>query len=223
MTETTTPLTREEQGRALLHQFYGVEFSRRNPTGPMLNYVVSLASDRVAPSLGSCGEERIENIAAQLEGRPDKWTVSKWIDYLKQQPVDVKDGYAQPQVPAGRYAVYGDDGTVDFYQVDKPEQGRWVGHTFVKLLIGAPGSFNEQRFDKTTAATILRKIETSGVENSARLFGQKTEHCGNCMSPLTQPQSRAAGYGGTCAGKHGYWYPSLAEALRILEEDALLS
>lgn len=219
MTETATH-TKEEQGRALLHRFYGETYDRRNPTGPQLNYLLGLAGDRVQPSLGTCGEERMENIAAHLENqRPDKFAVSRWIDALKAQPRDVSElSHAQPQVPAGRYAVYGDDGTVDFYEVDKPEQGQWAGWTFVKLLTGAPGAFNERRFSQAQAQTILKKIEHVGAENAARLFGQKTEHCGNCMSPLTQPQSRAAGYGGTCAGNHGYWYPSPAEALKILNE-----
>lgn len=136
-------------------------------------------------------------------------------------PAEIRQA-ATPQpvndVPEGRYAVRGSDRTVDFYKVDCPTEGRWAGYVFASLLTGAPGDWAKQRLSKPATATLLARIQAAGVEDSARLFGEKTESCGNCGSPLSDPQSRVAGYGETCAGKHGYWYPTLAEALEILNE-----
>jgi hypothetical protein len=146
---------------------------------------------------------------------------SKVIDTLlsaPRKPVVVDPSDPLTKVAAGRYAVNGQDGTVDFYQIDRPTQGKWAGYTFVKLLVGSVGDFSETAVRGAAARTVAQKILDAGMEESARLFGQKTRHCGHCSSPLTNPQSRAAGYGDTCASKHGYWYPSLNEALRILGE-----
>jgi hypothetical protein len=148
---------------------------------------------------------------------------SKVIDALLSAPRKVV--MADPADPTtkvapGRYAVYGQDGTVDFYQIDRPTQGKWEGYTFIKLLVGSVGDFSETAVRGAAARTVAQKILDAGVEESARLFGQKTRHCGHCSSPLSNPQSRAAGYGDTCASKHGYWYPTLAEALALLGEEA---
>lgn len=123
-----------------------------------------------------------------------------------------------PAIPEGRYAVRGTDQTVDFYQVDHGSGPKWAGYVFASLLTGAPGGWAQQRLSKPATATLLQRIEAAGIEASARLFGDTTRTCGNCGSPLSDPQSRVAGYGETCAGMHGYWYPTKAEALEILDE-----
>lgn len=124
-----------------------------------------------------------------------------------------------PEVPAGRFAIVGGDGTVDFYQIDRPDKGKWKDYIFLSLLLGSTDGFNRSAIKNPKAkATIMGKIQAAGIEESARLFGQKTNRCGHCLADLTNPQSRAAGYGGTCAAKHGYWYPSESEALKILGE-----
>lgn len=121
-------------------------------------------------------------------------------------------------VPAGRYAVRGEDGTFDFYEVDKPDKGKYAGRTFVALLTGSVGSWRRQNLRHANATAILAKVEKAGAEESARMFGYKARVCGYCLSPLSNPQSRVAGYGGTCAGNHGFWYPTLSEAVAILKE-----
>lgn len=125
-----------------------------------------------------------------------------------------------PVVPEGRYAIRGHDSTVDFYKVDHGKPGgRWDGYVFVSLLIGAPGAFAEQRIGREASASVIGRVLAAGIEDSARLYGEKTRTCGNCGADLSDPQSRAAGYGETCAGNRGYWYPTRAEALEILGED----
>lgn len=156
----------------------------------------------------------IDQLAANVERlerqRPAGLTLPKTLQQ--------RDAAPPPAVSEGRYAVRGSDGTVDFYKVDHGS-GRWAGYVFASLLIGAPGGWSEQRLSKPATATLLARIQQVGVEESARLFGEKTETCGNCSSPLSDPQSRVAGYGETCAGKHGYWYPDRKLALQILGEE----
>lgn len=111
-------------------------------------------------------------------------------------------------VPAGRYAVEGSDGTTDFYKVDKPEEGRWAGYTFVKLLIASGGhgveSLSEQRVRGDAAQTILRRIEEAGVRESMEAFGKAIGSCGHCGRVLTNEESRAFGIGPVCAAKMGW-------------------
>lgn len=119
-----------------------------------------------------------------------------------------------PSVVEGRYALYTGDGTVAFYKVDRPTEGKWAGRIFVKLLIGAPGHWHEMKASLETMA----RIEEMGAVESARLFGYKSKSCGQCGSPLSNLRSRAAGFGEVCAAKLGWPYPSENEARRILRE-----
>jgi hypothetical protein len=136
-----------------------------------------------------------------------------------------------PDIPAGAYALEeswstdtngdgADEGiAVQFYKVDRPTEGRWAGRTFVKALFGAPRNWREEKLNFSVQLAVANKINKIGAEECARLFGQKSECCGSCYSPLSKQQSRAAGYGETCAGNNGFWYPTLAEAKVILQED----
>lgn len=120
-----------------------------------------------------------------------------------------------PTVPEGRYALQAEDGTVTFYKVDRPDQGRWAGYIFTKRIVGSPGDWAEFR---VPLAPTMDAIEKMGAMESARLFGYKAKACGRCSSPLSTVQSRAAGYGEVCAEKVGWPYPSEKEARRILGE-----
>src|SRR5690554_398316 len=64
-----------------------VTTATRPPSPAQLRYLYALAGERVVPSLGSCGEERIENLGARVENEhPSMAKVSLWIDWLKRQP-----------------------------------------------------------------------------------------------------------------------------------------
>lgn len=124
---------------------------------------------------------------------------------------------AAPTVPDGRYALAAEDGHFVFYLVSSPTEGTWAGRTFVVQLIGSVGSWSEQRLSAQVTRSILDRIAVN-PEEAARMFGIKAEACGYCGSPLSNIQSRAAGYGETCAHKHGFFYPTEAEAKEILQE-----
>src|SRR3546814_15197455 len=63
-----------------------------------------------------------------------------------------------PDVPAGRYALLGDDEIWRFYQVDRPTEGKWKGYTFTKQLFGAPGGYRQQPVKGKVAFDILTEI-----------------------------------------------------------------
>jgi hypothetical protein len=188
------------------------------PSDEQLDKLYRLAGERVVRKLGDDRSTRVDKITARVQqaeesGELTRSQISLWITWLEQQPVD----RYKNKIPAGKYALKSSDGTINFYQVDRPAQGHWAGHTFTKLLTGAPGNWHEQRLNRVHREHIENWI-SSNIEYAARLFGQTVKHCGHCGSALSIPQSRAAGYGEKCAADHGYWYPTLTEALETLGE-----
>lgn len=130
---------------------------------------------------------------------------SEWIDALLKSPP--KGGFAPsrdaeflPLVPAGRYAITGEDGTTDFYKVDHGK-GNWEGRIFVSLLLGSPGGFRDERIGAKARWTVLDTIVTDGPEECARRFGRELGICAMCGSPLTNPESIALGIGPECRKK----------------------
>lgn len=74
---------------SMLVKFYGEVRRPTDPTDRQLDYAFSLAGERLIPSLGTCGEERMENIAADWENNhPDRYAVSRQISFMKEQPID---------------------------------------------------------------------------------------------------------------------------------------
>lgn len=153
-------------------------------------------------NLGDATDETVRQYEAGLSKR----VASKWITRL----IELKkaQGTAAPKpgkgietsVPAGRYAVTGDDGTTDFYKVDRPEEGRWAGYTFVKLQTGS----DYQRIGRKQAATILSRIEDAGPREASARYGHELGHCGVCGRELTNNESIEAGIGPVCSGKMGW-------------------
>jgi hypothetical protein len=107
----------------------------------------------------------------------------------------------------GWYAVRNVPGTahndISFYQVDKPDRGRWAGKTFVRQLLGAPRSFREERIPLARQLFVLRAV-VADEQGAIVLFGKSLGFCSVCHSPLTNEKSRARGIGPDCARTRGY-------------------
>lgn len=107
------------------------------------------------------------------------------------------DPELEAKIPAGRYAVEGEDGNLKFYRIDKPTKGPWAGRTFVKVQ--ASGELYPVRSSQSRAG-ILRKI-AADVRAAAVRYGWELGICSQCGRTLTDPESIAAGIGPICASK----------------------
>lgn len=173
-----------------------------------INFLTSLLDERnlftgkLAEVNEADREATLENIKASVPTL-SKQEASKWIEKLLECPKleTASSGPVNlPDVPAGRYALTGNDGTTDFYKVDRPTEGRWAGKTFVKLLVGP----EEQRVSFAQTKTILDRILEAGVQEAMLRYGQEIGECGHCGRRLTNEESRLIGIGPICRGKMGW-------------------
>jgi hypothetical protein len=104
-------------------------------------------------------------------------------------------------VPEGRYAVDGEDGTLKFYQVDRPTEGKWAGYVFVKVQ--ASDELHPIR-GRAARDAILAKIAEVGPEAASKRYGHEIGACGVCGRTLTDENSRANGIGPICSQKMGW-------------------
>ena len=112
---------------------------------------------------------------------------------------DAPDARQVPDVPAGRYALA--DPT-RFYQVDRPERGRYAGWTFLAELSGENHRPIKLREAPAEFFAALEAIAADPVA-AARRYGHLKRHCGYCKQALTDPFSRFYGVGPVCRRKHG--------------------
>jgi hypothetical protein len=103
-------------------------------------------------------------------------------------------------IPTGHYATVSLTGKndLDFWRVDRPEQGAYAGRTFVKRIVGGKPDLNVSRDTKFKA---LEAILEFGPEKSAQLYGMELGRCSRCNRHLTDETSRLYGMGPECRGK----------------------
>lgn len=164
-----------------------------------ISYLVSLSASRTP----HVDENAIRTWAAVV----DRQIVSDKIDELKAMPLaaeaavpSISGALEQYNVPAGRYAVTGNDGQTVFVKVDRPTEGQWAGRIFVRLQV----SDSEVRIGRASQHTLLAKIADAGIKASMLRYGVELGHCGHCGRTLTNEESRAAGIGPVCRGKMGW-------------------
>lgn len=173
-------------------------------------------ADTVSPRVEPASDRAVEYMVALWMERSDKATaeqvrawgrqqnrhvVSDKITWLKAQPkLSAKtEGGAleRHNVPAGRYAVTGNDGQTVFVKVDRPTDGPHKGKIFVKVQAG-----DELRHtSRGTADALLAKIAADGPREAMLRYGRQIGACGHCGRTLTNEESRAAGIGPVCSGK----------------------
>lgn len=96
-------------------------------------------------------------------------------------------------VPEGRYAVDTEEGHLAFYRVVVHESGRVSVYVFA--------SDAQHKLPEQTAQSVLRKINSAGVQQALERFGRELGICGMCGRSLTDAESRAQGMGPVCAAK----------------------
>jgi hypothetical protein len=101
-------------------------------------------------------------------------------------------------VPAGRYALRGEDGVVKFYRLDRPTQGKWAGYTFLKVQASDDLYLIRNRAERDRIIAEIAK-DTLAAE---QLYGRELGKCSRCGRTLTDETSRAYGIGPDCRSKY---------------------
>jgi hypothetical protein len=202
-------------------------FSMDPASDKQIEFVHRLLADKDTSKVDALFDEFVlETMMNVIDKKSvSKREVSDLISALKQCPLKQSpEGSGQSQgryaaVPDGKYATIGvtGPGRVEFWSVEKPTEGKWAGRTFINSLTGAPGDWRRNRPSRAVMDTVA-DILLADPQKAATLFGHKTKTCGKCGSPLSKVQSRAAGYGQTCATKKNWPYPDRETALRMLKE-----
>lgn len=103
-----------------------------------------------------------------------------------------------PDVEAGRYAVE-DNGTLKFYQVDRPTEGKWAGYTFVKVQ-ASDDTYPVKGHGRRRVLELIAKDPKAAMIR----YGKEIGSCGKCGRTLTDEESRRMGIGPICAQKMGW-------------------
>jgi hypothetical protein len=103
-------------------------------------------------------------------------------------------------IPPGRYATPSLTGNndFDFWQVDRPDKGKWAGRTFIERIIGGQENARLGNMHQRAAA---QAIADYGIDEASYLFGQQLGICGDCGRHLTDEESRRIGKGPVCRNK----------------------
>lgn len=172
----------------------------KNITTKQVALIRSLVAERGVESLPEAQGRAAEYVVEHGEDQQavDRSMASGIIDELFKAPrrADRRTTPQQwPQVPAGRYALACED-RVRFFQVDRPERGRWAG--FVFLSEQASDEFYPVKGQRGQDA--LAAIADNPQEAMER-YGRELGVCGACGRTLTDEESRARGIGPVCSRK----------------------
>jgi hypothetical protein len=168
------------------------------PSEAQIKYVMDLLSTHTWPD---------EYTPASLRAM-ERRQVSQLIESVKATPLRegaTEDPKLFDDIPEGRYALEKPNGQGwTFWEVQKPTRGKWRGYTFVKQLIGSPGDYRQQKVGRALGHNVLEEIERLGARVASAAFGQQSETCGVCHSPLTNDESIKYGIGPHCRSKMGW-------------------
>jgi hypothetical protein len=189
----------EQAGRAIAEAQRQQDSAPQVPNTPAT--AVRLASEKAVNFLADLWMERSDKATREQvvawASQQDRAIVSEKIDWLKTQPKLAVTRTPVPEVPAGRYAVTGEEGQTVFLKVDRPTEGQWKGRTFVKVQAG--DEFHPMALP--VAKALLAKILADGPKAASIRYGRELGVCGVCGRTLTDETSRAAGIGPKCAGR----------------------
>lgn len=153
-------------------------------------FIATLTEQRDTATLSPEQQAFLANVPATLTPAQ----ASRVIDSLLALPILV----AKPLVADGRYAVER-DGSLRFYKVDSPTEGKWAGRTFVKVQASDDYWPIRERGERES---ILAAI-AADPEAALLRYGREIGACGHCGRTLTDEDSRARGIGPVCAAKLG--------------------
>lgn len=103
-------------------------------------------------------------------------------------------------VPLSRYALprVADPEVLDFFEVVERKNHR----RYLNRLLGCPGDWRREHLDTRLQALAARHIGEDPVA-AARAYSLHFTRCARCEAPLSDPRSRACGFGHDCAQHYG--------------------
>ena len=105
-------------------------------------------------------------------------------------------------IPVGYYATPSRTGNndVDFWKVERPEDGKYAGFTFAKRVLGggSGGQTRTTRIHMSEQRSALAAITGFGIEESRVLYGDKMKRCTKCNRELTDELSCQRRMGNDC-------------------------
>lgn len=118
------------------------------------------------------------------------------------------------EVPLGVHRI--DGNIIKVYRT----QSRRISTKILRERVNADGIYWEFEYLGYRGLKDLN-ADTLLPFDDARKFGRLTSRCINCLLALSDERSIAAGYGATCAKNHGWPYPNMKEAMKMLEDEGL--
>jgi Family of unknown function (DUF6011) len=158
-------------------------------TNAQKSYLFSLAEQR--PKIA----RRIKSIDTLTKDQASSLIQEALSMPAEEGRVEIKE----PKVPEGYYAI-DIGGTVKFYRVRIPEDGKWKGRVFVDVQ--ASDDFYPIR-NIETKKEVLRAILKQGVKESQARYGKEIGRCGICNRTLTDETSISIGIGPVCMARWG--------------------
>jgi hypothetical protein len=128
----TTPVPQQEQREPKISE------SQRSYLKSLLDRkdmpgVDAAKLDSVWKSLRISEDQEEYGMSRGQASKPINWCLSRYDKPRENSKVEHAHNAELPDVPAGRYAVDNEDGILRFYSVDRPNQGKWKGFTFLNV------------------------------------------------------------------------------------------
>lgn len=172
------------------------------PSPRAREYLLRLAGERELAELGTCGEERLENVGAMLENGMSAAQASRWIDRLKVAPLDQED-----VVGVGVYRL---DGTI--YVV---RENRTNTRVHARRLIEIGGRRLTEadtvvQIEFEYAPEVLHQLRSEHMMTleEARPFIIRYGRCIACGAVLSDATSVERGVGPVCIRKFAGYEPT---------------
>lgn len=172
------------------------------------DYILALLDKKDITSLSVQQEVFLEDRANLDRLSKDKAStviqlLIKCNDKVKLAAVEVSEKVDDDNVSAGRYFIVDPTDNVEkFFKVDKPDDGKWKGYTF--LHVQASDDFYPIK-DKAHREAVIAEIAKDPV-TAMNEYGIRLGRCGKCGRTLTHIDSRLRGLGPVCAGRMRKFY-----------------
>lgn len=185
----------------------------KHPTEPQAQWVRDICRTRQLPAKDG-GDTYAAAIIESLDrGMMSKADASDFITNYKDCPrkPNATSSSPWPDVKPGRYALRTEDlvgrsdNNIRFFKVDRPEEGRWAGFTFLTEGVGGGHGDLDWRYpikERETKKAILNAILKDPL-SALRRYGMEVGHCGHCGRTLTNEESRKFGIGPVCRRSMG--------------------